>query len=54
MYLNTVLLYLQQGVTIVKRNLQGDESLAPEKLCRVLNGTGSLKITMKRHATYCR
>ena len=31
--LNIVLLYLQQGVTFINRNLQEDDSLAPEKLC---------------------
>ena len=31
------------------RNLLGDESFAPEKLCTVLFGTGRLKKTMKHH-----
>ena len=38
---------------IINRNLQGDESLAPAKLCTALFGTGRLKITMKRHAACC-
>ena len=32
--------HLQQGVTIINRNLLGDESLASEKLCNVLFSTG--------------
>ena len=40
------LLYLQQGVTIMIRNLLGDASLAPEKLCTMLFGTGRPKITI--------
>ena len=47
------LLYLQQGVTIKNRNLLGDESLAPEKLCTVLFGTARLKVIMKRLAAWC-
>ena len=35
---------------IIHGNLVGDESLAPEKLCTILFGTGRLKITMKCHA----
>ena len=46
--------YLQKGVTIINENLLGDESLAPEKLCTILFGSGRLKITMKRHAACCR
>ena len=38
---------------IINRNLLGDESLAPEKLCTVLFGTGGLKITMERHVACC-
>ena len=45
------LLYLQQGLMIINRNLLRDESLAPEKLCTALFGRGRLKITMKRHIT---
>ena len=32
----------------------GDESLAPEKLCNLLLGTGKLKITMKHHVACCK
>ena len=42
------LLYLQQGVTIVNRNLPIDGSLAPEKLSTVLFGRARLKIIMSR------
>ena len=46
-------LYLQQGATIINRNLLGDESLAPEELCPLLFGTGRLKTSMKCHAACC-
>ena len=35
---------------IINRNLVGDETLAPEKLCTVLLGILRLKVTMK----YCK
>ena len=45
--------YLHQGVTIINRNLPGNKFLAPEKLCTILFGAGSLIFTMKRHAAFC-
>ena len=48
-----LLLYLQQDVKTINRNLPRDESLAPEKVCTVLFGRGRLKITMKRHTACC-
>ena len=47
MKIKLFLLYLQQGAMIINRNVLGDESLAVEKLCTVLFGTGQVKITMK-------
>ena len=41
-----LLLYLQQNVKTINRNLPRDESLAPEKVCTVLFGRGRLEITM--------
>ena len=47
------LLYLQQGVTIIRRNSMANQSLAPEKLCTVVFGTDRLKITVLRHEACC-
>ena len=47
------LVYLQQDVQTINRNLPRDESLTPEKVCTVLFGRGRLKITMKRHTACC-
>ena len=38
---------------MINRNLLGDESLAPKKVCTELFGTGRLKIIMNRHAACC-
>ena len=50
---NTANVPFTKSLRIINRNLLGNESSASEKLCTVLYGTDSLKITIKCHTACC-